>query len=336
MTGEPSVEPPSAGTEANGEARSRRAASEVAALVETQVRDAIAGAERAADEVRRQALDDASADRATVRDMAGQVLARIGELEERVVRLFGDLRAEAQQVAEAVDSPGDTPDRSGTENARIGDAEPTHAAATREEDRPGTPAPAGAVADEASVHAEEVAAPQESAAAETQHGAEPALRPAAEGLAWTETAVAGPEDQAADSAPGGAPPTGGADASPADSAGARPPADRQAAEGWPAPDRTTRSERFAVPRPAASPADEEEGVTGGVRDEAGDAVRPPEAAEQQSEDAASETAGRETQAEPMAWPAGQRAGATSREEEREEPRAVVRRRRGLFRHRRDG
>jgi hypothetical protein len=309
VSAEPSAEPPPrAGSEADGEARLRHAASEVGALVETQVRDAITGAERAAEEVRQRALGDASADRAAVEDMAGQVLARIGELEERVVRLFGDLRAEAQQIAEAVDSPGDLPDGIGTAAAGPGNADAEQAAATSDEDRSERiPGPGEAMAEELSGDAPTSEAPQPPALAEPEPGAEPALASSAEGLSWTSPVVTGPPDQEGESVP----------------------ADPQSQQGPTAP------ERDAVSGPAASPADEEEGAAAETRDEDRDAVRPADAPEQQAEAPGSEARGSETRQDPMAWPAGERADPASDEGEHE-PSTATRRRRGLFRHHRDG
>jgi hypothetical protein len=103
VTGEPS-----AGRapmmDADGETRSKRAASEIAALVAEQVRDAIKEAEHSAQALRSQALDDASARRGAVHDRATQVLARIDELEDRLTRLLRELRGEAAQIAKAVDA----------------------------------------------------------------------------------------------------------------------------------------------------------------------------------------------------------------------------------------
>jgi hypothetical protein len=99
---------PSAGraptANADGETRSKRAASEVAALVAEQVRDAIEEAERSAQALRRQAFDDASARRGAVQGRATEVMARIDELENRLTRILRELRGEAAHIAEAVDA----------------------------------------------------------------------------------------------------------------------------------------------------------------------------------------------------------------------------------------
>jgi hypothetical protein len=112
---------PSAGraptVNADGETRSKRAASEIAALVAEQVRDAIGEAERSAHALTRQALDDASASRGAVQDRATEVMARIDELENRLTRILRELRGEAAHIAKAVDAS-----REGAED-RVQDAE---------------------------------------------------------------------------------------------------------------------------------------------------------------------------------------------------------------------
>jgi hypothetical protein len=99
---------PSAGraptVNADGVTRSKRAASEIAALVAEQVRDAIEEAERSAQALRGQARDDASARRGAVQDRATEVMARIDELENRLTRMLRELRGEAAHIAKAVDA----------------------------------------------------------------------------------------------------------------------------------------------------------------------------------------------------------------------------------------
>lgn len=106
MTSEPSTEPDREPTaDGDSETRSQRAASEVAALVAEQVRDALAVAERSAEDVRRRALEEASAERDAVHTTADQVLARIDELEGRLSRRLRELRGEAVQIRRTVESP---------------------------------------------------------------------------------------------------------------------------------------------------------------------------------------------------------------------------------------
>jgi hypothetical protein len=149
VTGEPSADParePAA--DSDGESRSQRAASEVAALVAEQVRDAIAVAERSAEEVRRRALDEASAQRDEVHATADQVLARIDELEGRLAQLLRELRNEAMQIVRTVEAPSGSEPGTATAAGPSPAAEPTQPG--REEDRAAQPAQAGIPAAEPS------------------------------------------------------------------------------------------------------------------------------------------------------------------------------------------
>jgi hypothetical protein len=83
-------------------ASAEQAASKVGAMVADRVRAALASAERAAADVRRRALDQASADREAVHGTAALVTARIDLIEAEVGHLLQELREEvALIVAEA-------------------------------------------------------------------------------------------------------------------------------------------------------------------------------------------------------------------------------------------
>ena len=89
--------------ERDGRAPSKVAAAEVGEMVARQVRQAIQSAERSAEELRRQALDRASADRESVHRMADQVIHRIDDAEAQIGRLLQTLRDEVARAVGDVD-----------------------------------------------------------------------------------------------------------------------------------------------------------------------------------------------------------------------------------------
>jgi hypothetical protein len=208
VTGEPSADREPM-VDADGETRSKRAASEIAARVAEQVRGAIEEAERSAQALRSQALDDATARRGAVHDRATQVLARIDELEDRLTRTLRELRGQAAQIAkvveassEAAEDRGRYADRFAREDestwrspASAGEAQPSDAAVAEELES------AGAEGDAAAEQsAEELASPGAAAEpAEAPSSAEPAAEPAGE-AAGPETRDRGPISWPADEA----------------------------------------------------------------------------------------------------------------------------------------
>ena len=80
-----------------------QAASQAGAIVADQVRAALESAERAATEMRRRALDHASADREAVHGTAGLVTARIDLIEAEVGQLLQGLRDEVARIVEEAD-----------------------------------------------------------------------------------------------------------------------------------------------------------------------------------------------------------------------------------------
>jgi hypothetical protein len=209
VTGEPSPER-AAAVNADGETRPRRAASEIADLVATRVRDAIEQAERSAQVLKTQAHDDASARRGAVRDRATEVLARIDELERKLTRILQDMRAEAAQIAKTVDAPGAAAD---DREPRRGTFVQVDERTWRSEATAGGPEQSGAVAEQ------EPATP----AADDR----PAAEPPAERFEWRGPAgVERVETKAPDEAGGqddrtGDPPAAAAE-SPLDEAGDAP------------------------------------------------------------------------------------------------------------------
>jgi hypothetical protein len=195
VTGEPSADRPPM-VDADGETRSKRAASEIAARVAEQVRDAIEEAERSAQALRSQALDDASARRGAVQDRATQVLARIDELEDRLTRTLRELRGEATQIAMAVDVSSEGAEDRGRYAERF----------AREDDEA---QPSDAAVDEVleSAGAEGDAAAEESA--QVPSAGEPAAEPAGE-AAGPETRDRGPIPWPADESDAEHPPHGAA------------------------------------------------------------------------------------------------------------------------------
>lgn len=277
MTSEPSTGPDRQPTaDGDGENRSQRAASEAAALVAEQVRDALAVAERAAEDVRRRALDEASAQRHAVHATADEVLARIDELEGRLTRVLRELRGEAMQILRTVESP------SGSEPA----AQPPG-------DTPGAEPSRGE-------HGETWLGPGAESEPEQVHdaGQERPDQPGAEDSTGVE------EREEALSSPGR---TGDSAASASDAVGDAAPAPTAAQEPRPAGD--------GEPEPVP------ESVAGEVVDDHADTT--------------GQATGQTTEPEPMAWPGGTDAPAASREGDDEPATVVRRRRRGLFRSRRD-
>jgi hypothetical protein len=121
---------------ADDETRPKRAASEIADLVATRVRNAIEEAERSAEALKTQAHDDASARRGAVKDRATEALVRIDELQRRLTRILQDMRSEVAEIAKTVEPPSDGAGApaEGTERSR--------AAAEQEQEQeqePGTP-----------------------------------------------------------------------------------------------------------------------------------------------------------------------------------------------------
>lgn len=298
MTSEPSTDAdrePTAG--GDGETRLQRAASEAAALVAEQVRDALAVAERSAENVRQQARDEASAQRDAVHTTADQVLARIDELEDRLARLLRELRDAAMQVRRTVESP------SGSEPAPQPPGDSRQAEPSGGEDGetrlgPGTGRESGQVPD----------AEREGA---DQRGPEDGT-----GVEQREEALSSPgapEDSAASApeAAGEGAPTEG-DALPG-SVPAETRAEEVASTAEPASGPTAAQE----PPPAeGESAPAAESVTGEVVD---DHAEPTE----------------QTTDKPIPRPAWTDAPAPSHEGDDEPATVVRRRRRGLFRHRRD-
>jgi hypothetical protein len=96
-------------------------ASEAAAIVADRVRVALESAEREAAEVRRQALEHASDDRAAVHETAELVNARIDVIEAEVCEQLQELRDEVAHVVAAADRAAET---SAAPQADAGDALP--------------------------------------------------------------------------------------------------------------------------------------------------------------------------------------------------------------------
>jgi hypothetical protein len=94
---------PSGRPEPDGGAPSEETAAEVGAMVAEQVRRAIESAERSAEDLRRQALDRASADRESVHRLAALVIDRIDDVEANVGKLLQTLRDEVARTADEVD-----------------------------------------------------------------------------------------------------------------------------------------------------------------------------------------------------------------------------------------
>jgi hypothetical protein len=94
---------PSGRPEPDGAALSEETAAEVGAMVAEQVRRAIESAERSAEDLRRHALDRASADRESVHRMAALVVDRIDDVEATVGELLQTLRDEVARTADEVD-----------------------------------------------------------------------------------------------------------------------------------------------------------------------------------------------------------------------------------------
>ena len=93
-----------------------RTAAELGSIVAEQVRTAIETAERSAAELRREALEDAAADREHVNRSAGLVLGKIDAVEAQVAQLLERLREEvarirdgAQQIEEEPAPAADPP-----------------------------------------------------------------------------------------------------------------------------------------------------------------------------------------------------------------------------------
>jgi hypothetical protein len=186
---------------ADEEMRPKRAASEIAALVSTRVRDAIEGAERSAQAVKTQALDDASARRGAVHDRATEVLARIDELERRLTHILQELRGDAARIAKTVEAPSNgaedrdrsadlgqtaSPGEAGSEDVRAGDQPPPAAA-------PAMEARLAAAEDAPDEHAE--TAPGEFAGPRAQEG-EPVTPAAADAEEREESGAEHPHGEA--------------------------------------------------------------------------------------------------------------------------------------------
>lgn len=80
-----------------------RTAAELGSIVAEQVRTAIQTAERSAAELRREALEHASADRDDVARSASLVLGRIDAVEAQVARLLESLREEVARIRDVAD-----------------------------------------------------------------------------------------------------------------------------------------------------------------------------------------------------------------------------------------
>jgi hypothetical protein len=176
VTGEPSAERGPAVNE-DDETRPKRAASEIADLVATRVRDAIDEAERSAQVLKTQALDDASARRGAVRDKATEALARIDQIERQLKDILQDMRGEAAQIAKIAEAPsGGTDDRERyAHRFARGDESTWRSRAT-----PGEPQQSGTVADQE---------PDRPGAEDRAAAEQPAER-----FEWREPAGAEPED----------------------------------------------------------------------------------------------------------------------------------------------
>jgi hypothetical protein len=85
------------------------AASQAGAIVADQVRAALEAAERAATDMRRRALDHASADREAVHGTAGLVTARIDLIEAEIGQLLQELRDEVARIVEEADRAAASP-----------------------------------------------------------------------------------------------------------------------------------------------------------------------------------------------------------------------------------
>jgi len=129
-----------------------QAASQAGAIVADQVRDALESAERAATEMRRRALDQASADREAVHGTAGLVSARIDLIEAEIGQLLQQLRDEVTRIVEeadraaaspAVDPPATTSPSPAVESGPevVGEPEPTGPQAVEEPTDAGAGAP---------------------------------------------------------------------------------------------------------------------------------------------------------------------------------------------------
>jgi hypothetical protein len=75
-----------------------RTAAELGSIVAEQVRAAVESAQQSADELRREALEDAATDRDHVQRSAALVLGRIDAIEVQVARLLEDLREEVARI----------------------------------------------------------------------------------------------------------------------------------------------------------------------------------------------------------------------------------------------
>jgi hypothetical protein len=105
-------------------ASAEQAASKVGAMVADRVRTALASAERAAADVRRRALDRASADREALHGTAALVTARIDLIEAEVGHLLQELRDEVALIVAEADRAADAA------ALHDADAEPDHVAAS--------------------------------------------------------------------------------------------------------------------------------------------------------------------------------------------------------------
>jgi hypothetical protein len=139
-------------------ASAEQAASQVGAMVADRVRTALASAERAAADLRRRALDQASADREAVRGTAALVSARIDLIEAEVGHLLTELReqvalivAEADRAAHAAlhDAAAEPAPHDAAADAAPHDA----AADATPHDAAADAAPQGAAAESAPQHA---------------------------------------------------------------------------------------------------------------------------------------------------------------------------------------
>lgn len=95
--------------EQDGSTPAEQTASDAGAIVAEQVRQAIESAERAAEELQRQAVELAAADHDDVDRAASLVLTRIDALEAKVAGLLEEVRDEVGRIAEEAKRPQPEP-----------------------------------------------------------------------------------------------------------------------------------------------------------------------------------------------------------------------------------
>src|SRR3954447_10321677 len=93
---------------AEGAVSSEQAASQIGTMVADRVRTVLESAERAAADLRRRALDQASADREAVHGTAALVSARIDLIEAEVGQLLQELRDEVASIVAEADRAAET------------------------------------------------------------------------------------------------------------------------------------------------------------------------------------------------------------------------------------